>query len=502
MRQGPFADRYPGAVALVVLALVPFLLLTAAIFPLSSEIAKGVGLSPHALDLTIALADAGYAFGTMLAVQLAVHLPPRRLLLVYVTLFVIASALSAWAPAPGVFEGAVVVQGLCTSLMLIAAVPQLVTGWPVSKMPTTGAVMNLCIFGAVAIGPTVGSLQAAGHGWRPLFIGVAVLGALALVVSVLTFKDQPPADPSAPWDPLALALAGVGCAAAFFGAGELEATKRADATALVPLIGGLVAIVSLVVYQYRKKNALIPVEQLATTFPVAGLVVAMAASAAAVGLMELLLSVLQTTASPARAAVLFLPEFAAAVATAALFGALFKTRFTPLLALGGTIMLTAAAAVSVGAVSNGGSVATAVSSGLIGLGVGASVSPALFIAGFSLRSAQIQRVFALIELLRGVTAFLVAPVLIYLSTVFGGSKVGGIRDAVWICLGISAAGGLVTTAVFVLGGGRLQIPDLERWQEHGEPAWVSPPLLARLSGRPASEGAFGARPDRAPAREA
>jgi len=45
----------------------------------------------------------------------------------------------------------------------------------------------------------------------------------------------------------------------------------------------------------------------------------------------------------------------------------------------------------------------------MGLGVGALVSPALYVVGFSLRSSEIQRVFALVELVRGVTAFLVAP---------------------------------------------------------------------------------------------
>ena len=44
-------------------------------------------------------------------------------------------------------------------------------------------------------------------------------------------------------------------------------------------------------------------------------------------------------------ALLFLPEFGAAVVTAALFGALFRTRFTPVLAMSGLGMLTAAAAV-------------------------------------------------------------------------------------------------------------------------------------------------------------
>jgi hypothetical protein len=48
---------------------------------------------------------------------------------------------------------------------------------------------------------------------------------------------------------------------------------------------------------------------------------------------------------------------------------------------------------------------------------------------------------------------------------------------VWVCFGIAAGGGVAALAIFVLGRGRLQAPDLERWQGEGEPAWDSPPLL-------------------------
>ena len=40
-------------------------------------------------------------------------------------------------------------------------------------------------------------------------------------------------------------------------------------------------------------------------------------------------------------------------------------------------------------------------SALTGLALGATVAPALFVAGFSLQSNSLQRVFAIIELLRG-----------------------------------------------------------------------------------------------------
>jgi MFS family permease len=478
--RGPLADSYSSAVALVICCLVPFLMLTGAVFPLLPLLSKSLGLSKGALTIAIGLADGAYAFGTVLAVQFAVHLRARRMLLAYVITFLVAAVLAAWAPTGPVFFAAFIVEGLCTSLMLIAAAPSLVTGWPVQKMPVTGFVMNLCIFGAVAVGPTVGGFQATTGQWRPLFWGVAGVAVLALFFALATFEDDPPQDREAPWDVVAVALAGVGCAASFYGACELQDAGPVP-LALVPLLVGVALLVALIVYQYRSKQPLMPIKQLATTFPVYGIAIAMAASASAFGLMELVLTALQKKATPASIAVQFLPEFGAAVITAVLFGFLFRTRFTPVLAISGLAMVSVAAALLTG-LASGGSALVAAGSGLIGLGVGASVSPALFITGFSLRSSQIQRVFALLELLRGVTAFLVAPILLYLATAIGTTAAAGTQAAVWICLAIAAGGFLVTLAVFVLGAERLQDPDLETWT-NGEPAWESTPLFSRLHGK-------------------
>ena len=123
-RRGPLLDSYPAAVALVVCALVPFLLLTVAVLPLAPLISESLHLSTAALDITIGLSDAGYAVGTVLAVQFAVHLPARRMLLGYVTAFLAAAVLAAWAPDGAVSIGAFIAEGLCTSLMLIVAVPR------------------------------------------------------------------------------------------------------------------------------------------------------------------------------------------------------------------------------------------------------------------------------------------------------------------------------------------------------------------------------------------
>jgi hypothetical protein len=145
------------------------------------------------------------------------------------------------------------------------------------------------------------------------------------------------------------------------------------------------------------------------------------------------------------------------------------------------LLLSGGAALLVG-VATGPDAVVLIGSGLVGLGVGASVSPALFMAGFSVRSAQIQRVFALIELLRGVAAFMVAPILLHLAMTVGATRAAGISTAMWISFGIAAGGGLVSVYVVALGRGRLQRPALDRWESGDEPAWESPPLAAGIRG--------------------
>ena len=163
------------------------------------------------------------------------------------------------------------IQGLSTSLLLIAAVPPLAIGYPPHKLRDTAVIMNMCIFGAVALGPFIGGLQAQADAWRPLFWIVAGISVAALALAVLTFEDAPPANPDSPRDLPAIALAGVGCVAAFFGASLLTSHRLLDPVVIVPLLGGLAAIVILVIYQYRAKRPLLTIRTMLTsTMPVAG----------------------------------------------------------------------------------------------------------------------------------------------------------------------------------------------------------------------------------------
>src|ERR1700722_4446666 len=148
MRQGPLAGRYSAVATMVMFALIPYLALSSALGPLTPVISRQLHMSAQTMSLGSGLANAAYALGTVLAGQFAQHLPQRRMLLGYAVLLVVGSVLTAAATTGAMFIVGHVLQGLCTSLLLIAAVPPLAIGFPANKLRDTAVILNMCIFGA------------------------------------------------------------------------------------------------------------------------------------------------------------------------------------------------------------------------------------------------------------------------------------------------------------------------------------------------------------------
>jgi MFS family permease len=359
----------------------------------------------------------------------------------------------------------------------------LAVGFGSEKLRSTAMIMNMCIFGAVALGPAIGGLQANAHAWRPLFWVIVAISLVALILSVLTFEDAPPADRTAPHDPVALALAATGCVAAFYGASELFSHRFLGITTVAPLVGGLALIVLLIVNQYRSRRPLLTIRSLLTsTMPVAGLVLALFAAAASVSATELSAATLAPRFGPLHLGLLYLPELGGAILTAFALGVVIDKRQMHFLPLAGMVFLAAGIAVfRIQGPSTQG--LTLVASGLTGIGLGASVAPALFVAGFSLPSANLQRVFAIVELMRAVAAFMIAPVFAHFAETVGGGPVAGTGIVLWIGLGLAVAGGVIPVLLYVLGRARPQTPDIERFLAQEAPAWYSPPLLGGLRSR-------------------
>ncbi len=370
LRQGPLAGRYPAVAAMVMLALIPYLALSAALGPLTPIIAGQLHMSMQTMSLGSGLGNAAYAVGTVLAVQFAQHLPQRRMLVIYAVVLVVGSALTAAAPNAEVFIAGHIIQGLCTSLLLIAAVPPLAIGFPANKLRDTAVIMNICIFGAVALGPFIGGLQAESHAWRPLVWIVAAISATALALAVLTFDDAPPANPDSPRDLPAIALAAVGCVAAFFGASELTSHAFLSAETILPLLGGLATIVALVIYQYRAKQPLLTIRTMLTSsIPVAGITLALFAAAASVSATVLTAGVLAGRYSPVHIGLLYLPEVGGAVITAIALGAVIRRRAMHYLPLVGMLFLAAGIAVFLIAVPSSQALTLLGSGPTVGIGL-------------------------------------------------------------------------------------------------------------------------------------
>jgi hypothetical protein len=92
-----------------------------------------------------------------------------------------------------------------------------------------------------------------------------------------------------------------------------------------------------------------------------------------------------------------------------------------------------------------------------------------------------------------VAAFLAGPLLLHLAETAGGGRLGGLRTASWVALTLPLGGAAVVLALFLLGRGRLQVPDIEEWVDGEGPAVQSRQLLAAARGEPRREAVGAGR---------
>ncbi|WP_069816215.1 MFS transporter [Streptomyces sp. TP-A0874] len=476
----PLAGRYPAAVALALLALCPYLVLTTAIPLLRPLLVKDLAASQFDVQLTSGLANAAYAFGAVAAADLIQRLPRRRVYLVCEGGFVISSLLAVVATGIPLFATGMFFQGLFTGMLLVAALPPLITTHGVERLPSTAAVISLGLFGMVTLGPVIGGVVGGLGGWRALFGGIAALAAIGLTIGALSFEpNEPPAQGSA-FDWLAMPLALGTTMLPFFGVSWLTRSYFLHPLFVGPVIVGLLLGVFLIVSQYRKSEPLMPVRPISNTLPVTGTAGAMLVGASFTTLLELTETYLAAVPryQPLLIGALFAPQLIGVLIAAALFRRVLPTRFTPYLALSGLLSVAVAAGLLLLLSPTNVLFVVPPAALLLGYGAGAGVVPGLFLAGLSVLSTKIGPTFALVELLRSEAAFLVGPILLHLTMTAG--VVGGFHLAVAIMLLLTVVGGLFLIGVYRLGGARPTAPDLPAWVSGETTAYHSPALAARL----------------------
>ena len=116
----PLADRYGAGVAIALLGLCPYIVLTTASLPLQPVLEKDLHTSAQTLQLAGGMSNAGYALGAVIAAMLAQRIVSRHLFLAYEAMFVAGSVLAVTATGGEIFFAGRVLQGVATGLMLVA----------------------------------------------------------------------------------------------------------------------------------------------------------------------------------------------------------------------------------------------------------------------------------------------------------------------------------------------------------------------------------------------
>ena len=463
------------------LALSPDFILSSSLGLLRPTVAQSLGAQPGLVFWASILSNAALALGAVLAADLAQRFRNRPLFFTYEVLFIAGSVLGTFAPSVGFLIAGHTIQGLSTGLLLVAALPPLVTGFPVQRLKTTIPAVVVGLFGAVTAGPLVGGFVSRSGAWRVLFAVTLGIGVLTLLLALFALAEREALNPGAKVDVSALLLSISGTGLTFFGVGQLMRAGWGSPGFYAPLAAGLSLLIVLVVLERYRGEALMPVGPLTTTFPVMGILAAIISGAAFTGLLELTVLFLEKVRGldAWSAGLLFWPTLVAGIVGAGIVGAVLTTRWVLTLPLFGMSALTLAALFLTGVASGTGDGRILFISGALGLGASLTVTPGLLMAALSVQPMLVGRAIALVELLRLASAYAVGPVLVYLAQSYGAQPLTGLHAAFWIVFGFMLFGIVVITLIYLYGGTRIHPPGLDTFLEEGEPAFDSPPISKR-----------------------
>lgn len=492
--QHPLEKSYGVSLTVAIVSLVPFIIITTAFDLYEKLVGADIGIAMNALSVISAMSTAGYAFGALLGGDIIQRFPQRKLFFYAEAVFVAGCVLCASAFGMVQFGAGMVLLAFATGQLLVIALPPVIRRFPAEKMTITSGMVNLGFFGATTVGPLIGGAVAFGHAWRWLYAGFAAVGLMNLATSYFSLPSTPPMKPDARFDFPAVFLALVATVLPFLASGELTGHPFHSYWFMLPLAVGFACFVAMLLIEYHQKTPLSPVKPMWHTIPLVGTIAAMIGGGAFITLL-MLAERYETTVlkhSVLTTGLFFWPQVLGVIVTAVILMALIHTRYLPVFILAGMLLLIAAAILLLYFVPNGSPSMLLAVAALLGLGAGATVSPGLWMAAFSLPSKMVGRTFALVELVRSEADFMMGPVIVGVAAAWsgGGSRfdASGIQYAIWIALLITAATTGFMIVLYLCGGFRLPVPDLEDWLKGDRPGFESPALFAALRKNPKKPG--------------
>ncbi|QKE82644.1 DHA2 family efflux MFS transporter permease subunit [Arthrobacter sp. NEB 688] len=206
-------------------------------FPTVSFATMSWTLSAYTIALAAALVPAG---------RMADRFGRRRVFLVGLVAFTLASVLCALAPSAGLLVVLRVVQALGAAALVPASLALVLSVFPPARVPVAVAVWGASGALAAAAGPALGAVLVQTWDWRAAFLVNVPVGLLALVLGARLLPESREASRARFPDPLGIVLLAGGLTLLALGIVQSDRWGWASPATLGVLAGGLVVLAAFV----------------------------------------------------------------------------------------------------------------------------------------------------------------------------------------------------------------------------------------------------------------
>lgn len=322
----------------------------------------------------------------------------RRLFLVASALFAAASALAGAAWSAESLIAFRVLQGLGGGMILPAGMTLIAQTAGPQRVARTMSAVGIPLLLAPVAGPLLGGWLVEAVSWRWIFLVNVPAGALVVAVGARLLPHDPPPQPSQPLDGRGLALLSPGLVALVYGLAQVED----GAVALVPIALGIALVAAFAVHALRVRDPLLDLRLLRTREVAASALTLLLLGAAFLGTLFLLPLYLQLVRgeSALQTGVLLIPQGVGAAAAMSVAGRLADRAGASRVVLAGLVpfALALAALTRLGADTSYAALSAVLL--LFGLGMGATMMPAMAAAYRPLARAQAARATALLTVVQ------------------------------------------------------------------------------------------------------
>ena len=212
-----------------------------------------LAIALHASESDLQWFSAGYALALAAAMLPAGLLGDRyghkKVMLISLALFGAGSVACAYAPSAGAFIAARVVLGLAGAGVIVMALSALTVLFTKEERPRAVGIWAAANFLALPLGPILGGWLLTHYWWGWVFL-MNVPVVLVGLVAAFALVPESRAQQRPGLDPVGVVASTAGLVGVTYGLIETGQNGWGDASALVPMIAGLVVLVGFVLWEY------------------------------------------------------------------------------------------------------------------------------------------------------------------------------------------------------------------------------------------------------------